>query len=107
MYNFLINAVILSIAEIGDAITNFVKNACDVVVNGLCNLPWWAQLLILIAVAIIVIAGIIALIVKSWKFLLVLIVLGGIGVAVYFIIQAKGASADTLSIVTTTVRTLL
>ncbi len=81
MFNFLANIF----DQISEKITEFINKYVDLAVDGLKSLPWWLQLIILLALVIVVVLGVIRLIVKSWKLLLVLAILLAIGVAVYFI----------------------
>ncbi len=53
------------------------------------NGQWWLQLIILAVAAILLVSGLIFLIVKSWKLLLVLFVLAGIGLIVYYVVIKK------------------
>lgn len=53
------------------------------------NGQWWLQIIILAVAVILLVSGLIFLIVKSWKLLLVLFVLAGIGLIVYYVVIKK------------------
>ena len=90
-----------------DIIKNFLLNiiskAYYFVVELINGKFWWIALLGLLLVAFLLIAGLVWLISKSWKALLVLLVLGLIGVAVwYFAFYKKQNPTET-----TTTETIL
>lgn len=91
MFNFLASIT----EQISEKVSEFLNKYIDLAVDGLKSLPWWLQIIILLVLVVVVVMGIIRLIVKSWKLLLVLAILLAIGVAVYFIFirnrQASGA----------------
>lgn len=74
-----------------DPLYNFITSFGD---NG----QWWMEIIILAIAAILLVCGLIFLIVKSWKILLVLFVLAGIGLIVYFVVIKKDIVPETESI---------
>lgn len=65
---------------------------------------WWVVAIVAVAAVILLIIGLITLIVKSWKVLLVLAILGGIGFAVYYFVWGPGKKGGEEA--TTTVETI-
>ncbi len=59
------------------------------------NGQWWVEVIILAVAAILLVCGLIFLVVKSWKLLLVLFVLAGIGLIVYFVVIKKPEEVPT------------
>lgn len=64
---------------------------------------WWVVAVAAVVVAILLIIGLITLIVKGWKVILVLAILGGIGFAAYYFIWGPGKKGGDA---TTTVETI-
>ena len=91
MFNFLAD----NIAElISEKATEFINKYVDFAVDAFKSIPWWLQAIILLFVIILLVLGIIRFIAKSWKLLLVLVVLAAIAFAVYFIfIRGKNTQA--------------
>lgn len=78
------------LGKIQEFVAKIVYAAFNFVYNLATGEKWWLALIILVVAALLVIIGLIALIAKTWKVLLVLVVLGGIGFAVYyFVIRGK------------------
>lgn len=78
----------------GEKITAWIKDTLiDPAYNFLNELgengQWWLQVIILAVAAILLVSGLIFLVVKSWKLLLVLFVLAGIGLIVYYVVIKK------------------
>ena len=78
----------------GEKITTWIKDTLiDPAYNFLNELgengQWWLQVIILAVAAILLVSGLIFLVVKSWKLLLVLFVLAGIGLIVYYVVIKK------------------
>ena len=80
--------------ELGGKVSAWIKDTLidpaynffnDIGENG----QWWLQVIILAVAAILLICGLIFLLVKSWKVLLVLFVLAGIGLVVYYVVIKK------------------
>ncbi|MCR5741092.1 MAG: hypothetical protein K6G38_01335 [Gammaproteobacteria bacterium] len=82
-----------------DQIKEFIVNYLGIIADAFKNLVdgdmWWLAAIIVVVAAILIIIGFIRLLVKSWKVVLVLAIIGGIGFAVYwFVLKDKmGASA--------------
>ena len=78
----------------GEKITAWIKDTLlDPAYNFLNELgengQRWLQVVILAVAAILLVSGLIFLVVKSWKLLLVLFVLAGIGLIVYYVVIKK------------------
>lgn len=95
--------------NLGQKISAWIK---DVIVDPAYNFinelgnngQWWLEVIILAVAAILLVCGLIFLIVKSWKILLVLFVLAGIGLIVYyaFIKKEEVPTEATISSIKTT-----
>ena len=95
MFNFLAD----DFAAIFEKINEFFNKYIDLGYNVFRNLVWWLKALILIFLVILLVLGIIRFIAKSWKLLLILVVLIGIGLVVYFIfIKGKSSAATPESV---------
>lgn len=77
-----------------DKVITFLKTIIDKAysfLNGLFDKNlWWLVLIILLAAAILVLIGIILIFKKTWKVLLVLVILGGVGFLVYYFMFGPG-----------------
>jgi len=68
------------------------------VVTFMENAQWWLELIIVLAVLVLLIFGIIGLIKATWKFLLVVAVLAGIGVAVWLFFFKDGGKFQSVDL---------
>ena len=85
----------IKLFTIADTISGWITTGLNYVTAFMLSLPWWVSALIVLGVAILLIIGLIYLFVKTWKVLLVLAILGGIGYLVYYLVVKDGGSATT------------
>lgn len=72
---------------------DFAQKAVQALQHILEGDMWWIVVIIAVVAAILLIIGLITLIVKGWKVILVLAILGGIGFAVYYFVWGPGKKA--------------
>ena len=82
---------------------DFAEKAMQALQGLLSGDMWWLVAVIAAVAVILLIIGLITLIVKSWKVILVLAILGGIGFAVYYFVWGPGKKDGDA---TTTVETI-
>jgi len=90
---------VFAVSDFIDKIKGFMNVGIEWFKNLASGSQWWIALIALVVAAILLIIGFIRLIAKTWKVLLVLVILGGIGFAVYYFVVLKGKG----SVTTTTV----
>jgi len=78
---------------IKDYIVNFIQKGLEWINNALAGDMWWLIVVIAAAFAILAIIGLIYMIAKTWKELIVLAILGAIGFAVYYFVWGPGKKA--------------
>ncbi len=81
-------------------IQGFVTGIVEKAYNFLSSLEWWIQAIIIVIAALFIVMGVIYFIVKSWKFLMVLVVLGGIGFLVYYFFIKKDSNPAPVETIT-------
>ena len=85
---------------IKDYIVNFIQKGLEWINNALAGDMWWLIVVIAAAFAILAIIGLIYMIAKTWKVLIVLAILGAIGFAVYYFVWGPGKNPATTTVET-------
>ncbi len=92
-------------AGIAEIVSGFISEYLIIGVTWLLELPWFLQALIVAFLALVIVCGLIFLVTKLWKVLIVIAVLGVVAFLVYnFLIKDKlGGEVPTDSIATANV----
>jgi uncharacterized membrane protein len=79
--------------RIQDFLQNLVEKIHNFIINMLSSNLWWLCVIIALLAVILVIVGLVTLIIKSWKALIVIAVLGIAGFLVYYFVIKNGGTS--------------